>query len=273
MRVDSLAELLAGGTRGPAIVPGKPAESLVVRAIGHGETLQMPPKKKLSAAEIADLTKWIKDGAGWPGETAKPPAAAGAAAKEMVFSQAQKNHWAFQPVQDAAAPEVRDNAQCQSPLDRFLLARLEQAKLPPASPAQKRVLLRRATFDLTGLPPRPDEVQAFLADESPDALARVVDRLLASPRYGEKYGRHWLDLARYADSNGLDENLAYANAFRYRDWVIGAFNKDKPYDRFVQEQLAGDLLAGSEEERLEGIAATGFLCIGAKMLAEDDPVK
>ncbi|MFN0022069.1 MAG: DUF1553 domain-containing protein [Pirellulaceae bacterium] len=271
LRVDSLAELLAGGTRGPAIVPGKPAESLLVRAIGHGETLQMPPKKKLSAVEIVDLTKWIKDGAAWPGENAKPLAAG--AAKGMVFSDVQKKHWAFQGVREQTVPEIRDAASSASPVDRFLLAKMEQANLKPAAPAEKRTLLRRATFDLTGLPPTPDELRAFLADETPDGFARVVDRLLASPRYGEKYGRHWLDLARYADSNGLDENLAYANAFRYRDWVIGAFNKDKPYDRFLQEQLAGDLLPGSEEERIEGIAATGFLCIGAKMLAEDDPVK
>lgn len=273
LRVDSLAELLAGGTRGPAIVPGKPAESLLVRAIGHGETLQMPPKKKLAAVEIADLTKWIKDGAAWPGESARPPAVKGGSSKEMIFTEAQKGHWAFQPVKDPATPDVRDTSWFQSPIDRFILARLEQANLKPAAPADKRVLLRRATFDLTGLPPTLDELRTFLADESPDAFARVVDRLLASPRYGEKYGRHWLDLARYADSNGLDENLAYANAFRYRDWVIAAFNKDKPYDRLVQEQLAGDLLPGTDEERIEGTAATGFLCIGPKMLAEDDPVK
>lgn len=271
LRVDSLAELLAGGTRGPAIVPGNPAESLLIRAIGHGETLQMPPKSKLAALEIADLTKWIKDGAAWPGENAKPLAKT--TAKEMVFSEAQKKHWAFQPVREQAIPGIRDDASSFSAVDRFLLAKLEQANLQASPPAEKRVLLRRATFDLTGLPPTTEELRAFLADESPDAFARVVDRLLASPRYGEKYGRHWLDLARYADSNGLDENLAYANAFRYRDWVIAAFNKDKPYDRFLQEQLAGDLLPGSEDERIEGIAATGFLCIGAKMLAEDDPVK
>lgn len=271
LRVDSLAELLAGGTRGPAIVLGKPAESLLVRAIGHGETLQMPPKSKLAAGEIADLTKWIKDGAAWPGESAKPLTIA--AAREMVFSEAQKKHWAFQPVREQTIPAIRDDVSSLSAVDRFLLAKLQQANLQSSPPAEKRVLLRRATFDLTGLPPSPDELRAFLTDESPDAYARVVDRLLASPRYGEKYGRHWLDLARYADSNGLDENLAYANAFRYRDWVIEAFNKDKPYDRFLQEQLAGDLLPGSEEERIEGIAATGFLCIGAKMLAEDDPVK
>src|SRR6185369_95533 len=147
--------------------------------------------------------------------------------------------------------------------------------LDPAPPADKRTLIRRATFDLTGLPPTPDEVRAFLDDARPDAFARVVDRLLASPRYGERWGRHWLDVARYADSNGLDENLVYRHAYRYRDYVIQAFNKDKPYDLFLKEQLAGDLLpgAGSDATTFERWTATGFLSLGAKMLAEDDPVK
>ena len=162
----------------------------------------------------------------------------------------------------------------KSPLDRFILARLEAAGLEPAPAANKLTLIRRATFDLTGLPPTVDEVNAFLADDSDNAFARVVDRLLASPRYGERWGRHWLDVARFADSNGLDENLAYANAYRYRDYVIDAFNRDKPFSRFVQEQIAGDLLSPESPDRpFEGLVATGFLCLGAKMLAEDDPMK
>ncbi len=162
----------------------------------------------------------------------------------------------------------------RSPIDHFILAKLEGAGLNPAPPASKRTLIRRATFDLTGLPPTVEEVNAFLADDSMDAFARVVDRLLASPRYGERWGRHWLDVARYADSNGLDENLAYASAYRYRDYVIDAFNRDKPFNRFVQEQIAGDLLAPEAPDRpFEGLIATGFLCLGAKMLAEDDPMK
>ena len=154
------------------------------------------------------------------------------------------------------------------------MSALEKKGLKPAPPADKRTLIRRATFDLTGLPPTPEEVNAFLADNSPDAFAKVVDRLLASPHYGERWARHWLDVARYADSNGLDENLVYRNAWRYRDYVIGAFNKDKPYDQFVKEQLAGDLLPASDDAtQFEHWTATGFLSLGAKMLAEDDPVK
>ncbi|HUE74628.1 MAG TPA: DUF1553 domain-containing protein, partial [Pirellulaceae bacterium] len=231
--------------------------------------------KKLPPAQIADLAAWVKQGAPWPNaklpEVVKP--AAGARGL-MEYTDKQTSHWAFQPIADPPLPEVKNNVWPQSPVDRFLLTKLEEAGVAPSPPADKRTLLRRGTFDLTGLPPTPEEIDAFLADESPDALARVVDRLLASPRYGEKYGRHWLDLARYGDSNGLDENLAFANAFRYRDYVIGAFNNDKPYDRFVQEQIAGDLLPhASFEEELEGTVATGFLSLGAKMLAEDDPVK
>ena len=162
----------------------------------------------------------------------------------------------------------------RSPIDRFILARLEAAGLRPAPPADKRTLLRRATLDLSGIPPSPEEIDAFLRDDSAQAFERVVDRLLASPRYGERWGRHWLDVARYADSNGMDDNLAYSDAWRYRDYVIAAFNADKPFDRFVEEQLAGDLLAeGEPARRDELIVATGFLAIGPKMLAEDDPVK
>ena len=276
LRLDSLAALLQGGTRGPAVVPGNPAESLLIRAIGHGETLQMPPKKKLPSAQIADIASWVKQGAPWPNE--KPPEGttqptAGAVGR-MTFSQKQKDHWAFQPLAQPPLPGRIDNSWPQSPIDSFIFAKLADAGLAPAPPADRRTLLRRATFDLTGLPPTPAELDAFVVDQSPDAFARVVDRLLASPRYGEKFGRHWLDLARYGDSNGLDENLAFANAYRYRDYVIAAFNKDKPYDQFVQEQIAGDLLSHRTlEEELEGIVATGFLSLGAKMLAEDDPVK
>ena len=154
----------------------------------------------------------------------------------------RKKYWAFDPPREPQVPEVRDTAWVKSPVDRFVLAGLEAKGLKPAPPADKRTLIRRATFDLTGLPPTPEEVRAFLDDTRTDAFARVVDRLLASPRYGERWGRHWLDVARYADSNGLDENLMYRHAWRYRDYVIQAFNKDKPYDLFLKEQLAGDLM-------------------------------
>ncbi|MCI0538014.1 MAG: DUF1549 domain-containing protein, partial [Verrucomicrobiales bacterium] len=183
-------------------------------------------------------------------------------------------HWAFQPVAHPSGPEVKQADWPQTDIDRFILAKLEEHGLQPSAPANKRTLIRRGTFDLTGLPPTPEEVEAFEADSSPDAFARVVDRLLDSRRYGERWGRHWLDVARYADSNGMDENLAYASAWRYRDYVVAAFNQDKPYDQFLREQVAGDLLptTGTTND-FEHLIATGFLMIGPKMLAEDDPAK
>ncbi len=263
LRLDSRDGMLKGGTRGPALVPGKPAESLILRAVRQSDTLRMPPSGKLKDAEIAALAQWIEMGAPWgAAQTAKSP-------------DASKKYWAFIPPTEPRVPEVRNAAWVKSPLDRFILAALEAKGLTPAPAADKRTLIRRATYDLTGLPPTPEEIRAFLEDTRPDAFARVVDRLLASPRYGERWGRHWLDVARYADSNGLDENLVYRHAFRYRDYVIQSFNKDKPYDLFLKEQLAGDLLPGpvSDPETFERWTATGFLSLGAKMLAEDDPVK
>jgi hypothetical protein len=229
----------------------------------------MPPKGKLNDAEIAELTDWVRSGATWPGSTTTRPPASPAA------SMNAKDFWAFQPPGDPPAPEVKAASWPASDLDRFILSALEAKGLTPAPTADKRTLIRRATFDLTGLPPTPEEVEAFLDDEAAGAFGRVVDRLLASPRYGERWGRHWLDLARYADSNGMDENVAYANAFRFRDYVIRAFNADKPYDQFLKEQIAGDLLprSGVEADDHDHLTATGFLVLGPKMLAEDDPVK
>ncbi len=273
LQVDSLEGLLRGGDRGPAIVPGKPQQSLIIGAVKHSGQIFMPPKEKIPRREITVLAKWVEIGAPWPG--AKPVMIEKKADETgPLFTDEERSFWAFQPPQSPAPPGVGDREWVRSPIDAFILARLESAGLAPAPAADKLTLIRRATFDLTGLPPTPQEVDAFLEDESDDAFAALVERLLASPQYGVRWGRHWLDLARYADSNGLDENLAYANAYRYRDYVVNAFNADKPYDRFVQEQLAGDLLpADSVADRLDGIAATGFLSIGAKMLAEDDPVK
>ncbi|WP_417396704.1 DUF1553 domain-containing protein [Gimesia chilikensis] len=276
LRVDSLSGLIRGGERGPALVPGKPKESLLISAVQHSGQLHMPLKDKLSQKAIADLIQWVEAGAYWP--NAKPISEIRKEAegdKGPLFTKAEQEFWAFQPPREPAVPQTRNREWAQQPLDQFVLARLEQADAEPTSRADKRTLIRRATFDLIGLPPTSKEVEVFLADNSPDAFAKVIDRLLASPRYGERWGRHWLDVARYADSNGLDENLSYANAFRYRDYVIAAFNQDKPFDQFVQEQLAGDILASQPgaENRPEKITATGFLSIGAKMLAEDDQVK
>lgn len=295
LRVDSLASLLEGGKSGPALQPGKPDESLLIQAIRHGENLQMPPRMKLPAKEIADLTAWVKMGAPWP--DARPVAARTTTVEgDVSFSKEKIEHWSFRPVRQPQLSDVKHTAWAQSPIDRFVLARLEEKGLQPAPPASPRVLLRRLYFDLLGLPPTADEMHAFLQDcgegqtPSRDAVARVVDRLLASPHYGERWARHWLDVVRYADSNGMDENLVYGNAWRYRDYVIDAFNSDKPYDRFVRDQLAGDLLSAAPVTRFvhttigvepmqrpdptpTGLIATGFLCIGPKMLADDDPVK
>ena len=262
LRMDSREGLLKGGGRGAALVPGEPEQSLLLRAVLHtAGNLKMPPGPKLSEAQTAALAHWVKMGAPWGAPAVKAPAS--------------ETFWAFVPPQQPAPPAVKTSGWVKTPIDAFVLAALEKKGLAPARSADKRTLIRRATFDLIGLPPTPDEVRAFVNDSSPDAFASVVDRLLASPRYGERWGRHWLDVARYADSNGLDENLVYKNAFRYRDYVIAAFNKDKPYDQFVHEQLAGDLLSGPAglETTFERWTATGFLSLGAKMLAEDDPVK
>ncbi|HEV3340830.1 MAG TPA: DUF1553 domain-containing protein [Pirellulales bacterium] len=273
LRLDSRQAVMAGGELGKIVVPGKPEESLLISAVRHGPVVQMPPDGKLADADVAALVEWVRTGAPWPDDDVVPTGPAPVVGP--LFSDEQRSFWAFQSPADCPLPEVANKNWPASPIDRFVLARLESAGLTPALPADKRTLLRRATFDLTGLPPTPDEVEAFLADDSPAAFARVVDRLLASPSYGERWGRHWLDVARYADSNGLDENLAYVNAYRYRDYVVSAFNRDLPYDQFVVEQLAGDLLPPNGERTLdyERLVATGFLTLGAKMLAEDDPAK
>jgi mono/diheme cytochrome c family protein/cytochrome c553 len=263
LRLDSAEAVRKGGDSGKALaVPGKPDDSLLLRAVRHADGVEpMPPKEKLTAAEIADLAAWVKRGAPFP-----------AAAKTVGPDPAK--HWAFQPVVRPAVPRTRDPKGGANPIDAFVLAKLEAAGLKPAPPADRRTLVRRATFDLTGLPPTPEEIDDFLKDDSPEAFAKVVDRLLASPAYGERWGRHWLDVARYADSNGLDENTAHGNAWRYRDYVVKSFNADKPYDRFLLEQVAGDLLpAPSPAARNEQLVATGFLALGPKVLAEPDEKK
>ncbi len=263
LRLDLREAALQGGDSGAAIVPGNPQESLLIRAVRQeDEDLKMPKDDKLTERQIADLVRWVEMGAPFPATT------------DAATRTRDPNHWAFQPPAEPPVPGVRNADWPQSAIDRFILAKLEAAGLSPSPRADKRALIRRVTFDLTGLPPTPDEIDAFLADDSPSAFARVVDRLLASPRYGERWGRHWLDVARYADSNGLDENVAHGNAWRYRDYVVAAFNHDKPFDRFVIEQLAGDLLPfDSEAQQHEQLIATGFLGIGPKVLAETDEAK
>ncbi len=268
------AGFYAGGQSGPVFDPDNIENSRLLKAVSYDDSLKMPPAGKLKSAELEDLAEWVKMGAPWPGHDGAVAAPA-VTAKKKEFTPEQKAFWAFQPVKDPALPPVKDLKWVQSPVDRFILAKLEQKGLKPAAPADKLTLLRRATYDLTGLPPTQAEIQAFLQDSSPKAFETVVDRLLASPRYGERWGRHWLDVARYADSTGNDEDHRYPYAWRYRDYVIQAFNQDLPYDRFVKEQLAGDLLPprGGEKFNREGMVATGFLALGAKALAQVDKQK
>ena len=340
LKLDTREGLLTGGVRGTSLVPGDPEHSPLIRAInGADKDLRMPPVGKLQPAEVAALTAWVKMGAPWPAAGSRGLGVGGQGKTETP-----KLHWAFVAPKPAPLPAVKNEGWVRNPIDRFVLAGLAAKGLSPAPPADARTLIRRATFDLTGLPPTPEEVAAFVqeveaerafhhrdtetrrvrdrgnerkrggsekfaavaapppipAPRSPaparDAYRKLIDRLLASPAYGERWGRHWLDVARYADSNGLDENLVYNNAWRYRDYVIRAFNQDKPIDRFIQEQIAGDLLVqeqmgksgtgeigargasfprspSSSIDPLDPIIATGFLSVGPKMLAEDDPVK
>ncbi len=262
LRVDDRNGLLQGGGRGAAVVPGDPEKSVLLKAVSHtDEKLKMPPEFKLSDEQIGILTQWIQDGAAWPALEVPSDLTADRA----DFEQLRKDHWSWQPLKAVAPPAVQNAAWPRDDVDRFLLAKLEESGLPPVADADRALWLRRVTFDLTGLPPSPDEVQAFLADESAEAKARVVDRLLQSPAFGERWGRHWLDVARFGESTGSARNLPYPYAWRYRDYVIDAFNKDKPYDQFVREQIAGDQLPfASDEQRQEQLIATGFLAIGVK---------
>ena len=274
LKLNSRADLLTGGESGPAIVPGDPKKSLLVAAVHYDGEVKMPPRGKLKPDEVAALERWVKDGAAWPDT---PAAATTAPARNgQLFTDAQKQFWAFQPVREPALPAAQGpTGAARNPIDAFILAKVQAAGLLPAAPADRRALIRRVTYDLTGLPPTPEEIAAFLGDSSPEAFARVVDRLLASPAYGERWARHWLDVARYADSNGLDENTAFGNAWRYRDYVIRSFNADKPYDLFVKEQLAGDLLPPTDDQAVaaDRLIATGFLVLGPKILAEPDKEK
>jgi hypothetical protein len=266
--VDSRDGLLEGGDSGPAVVPGEAEKSLLLSALKH-ESLEMPPDRKLPDAVIADFQLWIARGAVDPRDKGNAELPRG------VDFEAAKSHWAFQPIAEPISPAVSDEAWVTSPIDRFVLDRLEAAGMKPRSRADKETLIRRASFDLIGLPPTVAEIDAFLADESPEAFEKVVDSLLQSPHYGERWGRHWLDLVRYADSNGADENHDLPNAWHYRDWVVRMINRDQPLDQFITDQLAGDLLPKTGDEKIDGdrLTATGMLVIGPKMLAEQDKDK
>ena len=255
--LDTRDGLLKGGDTGPGIVPGQPDKSLLIKAVRYtDEDLQMPPKgKKLTAQQISDLETWVKIGA-------PDPRVASAAANVTKA----EDHWAFKPVKRPALPKVSNERWVQSPIDAFILAKLDAKKISPSPIADKRSLIRRATFDLIGLPPTPAEMDAFLKDNSAEAFARVVDRLLDSPHYGERWARYWLDVARYADTKGyvFEEERRYPFSFTYRDYVIRAFNEDVPYDQFVIQQIAADLLPLGSDKR--PLAALGFLTLGRRFL-------
>jgi mono/diheme cytochrome c family protein len=260
LRLDSRAALLSGGDSGPVVVPGKPDKSLLITAVHYADNPRMPPRNKLKPEQIAALTDWVKQGAPWPAAPVeiRTPAPAGRA---FQISPKDRDFWSFRPVSDPPLPRVKDGAWPRTSIDHFILARLEAGGLRPAPPADRRTLLRRATFDLTGLPPTPEEIDAFLADDSPRAFERVVDRLLASPHYGERWARHWLDVARYGEDQAHTfQARKYPYGYRYRDWLVRAFNADLPYDRFLKEQLAADLLSGPD--RKENLPALGFFALG-----------
>ena len=267
LHLDSRAGLLKGGDTRAAIVPGNPEKSLLVEAIRYGNPdLEMPPKAKLSEAQIADLAEWVKMGAPWPKETGVTPASA--SKKEFDLARRKQEHWCWQPIHATPPPAIKDAAWPTQPPDRFLLAKLEQASLKPAPPAEKYTLLRRLYFDLIGLPPTPNELAQFLQDTSPRAYEQVVDRLLASPQFGERWGRHWLDLARYSETLGHEFDYPIYNAWRYRDYVIRALNADLPYDQFLIEHVAGDLLESPRRHPAEGfnesIIGTSFYWLGQR---------
>ncbi|MBX7210249.1 MAG: PSD1 and planctomycete cytochrome C domain-containing protein [Verrucomicrobiaceae bacterium] len=254
--LDSRAGLLKGGDTGPAIVPGNADESLLVQAVRWSDKdLQMPPKKKLSDAEIADLTAWVKLGAPWPANDSAPSAVR----REFKITDKDRAHWAFQPITKPQVPQVKNTAQVATPIDAFIIAKLEAKGLALGPQADKRALVRRVTYDLTGLPPTPGEVESFVSDSSAQAWDHLIERLLKSQHYGEQWGRHWLDLVRFAETNSYEVDSAKPNAWRYRDYVIRAFNDDKPYDQFVREQLAGDEFA---QPTADAIIATGYYRLG-----------
>jgi hypothetical protein len=258
--LDTKAGVLKGGDHGPIIVPGKPAESRLINALRHtDEKLKMPPKHKLADHEVEAFVKWIVQGAPDPRD--------GAPVKPRRELAEAKKLWSLQPLHSPATPAVKDISWPKTPIDYFILSKLEHQQLAPVPQADRRTLIRRATFDLVGLPPNPADVESFLTDPAPlpDAFAKVIDRLLASPQYGERWGRHWLDLVRYADTAGDNSDYPVPELFRYRNYVIDSFNADKPYNQFIIEQIAGDLLpAVDQAQRNEQIIATGYIALSRR---------
>jgi hypothetical protein len=259
LRLDSRAGVLQGGKSGPAVVPGQPKESLLIHAV-HYEDLEMPPGKRLAKKDVALLEEWVRMGVPWPGASAAPIPASRTVG--LTVTDEDRRYWAFRPVARPAVPAEKD---AKNPIDAFILAKLRARGLALSPPASRRELVRRAYFDLIGLPPPPDVVEAFLADPAPDAYERLLDRLLAMPQYGERWGRHWLDVVRFAQTNGYERDDEKPGAWYYRDYVIRAFNEDKPFDQFIREQLAGDELDRVTDDSR---AATAFYRLG---VWDDEP--
>lgn len=267
LRVDHPDGLIRGGDTGTAIIPGKAAESLLLKALRYDE-IEMPPKGKLSESVIQDFEAWIAMGAPDP----RPPVET--TTTREIDLEAGRQHWSFRPIVDPVLPQVVDAAWPLDPIDFFILNKLESAEIKPVADADRYTWLRRVSIDLTGLPPTPDQIEAFVKDNSPRACETVVDRLLESRAFGERWARHWLDMTGYADMMGTSNSVFAEHAWRYRDYVIDAFNSDKPFDRFVREQIAGDLMtASSPEVGAENLVATGFLMVGDVPIVEPDKPK
>ena len=270
LMLDTAAGLLRGGDSGPSLVAGEPDKSLLLEALRY-ESVEMPPEGRLDDEVIADFEKWIEMGAVDPRAGGENVHVAG---RRTIDIEKGREFWAFQPPKMHDVPEVKDRQWSQRAIDAFIYAKLKENGLQPAPPADRATLVRRLYYDLIGLPPTAEQLQAALADNSPQAIEKLVDQLLASKEFGVHWGRHWLDVARYADSNGGDFNATFHNAWRYRDYVIKAMNEDKPFDQFVREQIAGDLLPSNDDaQRTEQMIATGFLMLGTKMLSERDKDK
>jgi len=267
LRLDTRSNALVGGDNGKAVVPGDADNSLLLQAVtrSNPDLKPMPPSGKLTPQQIADLTQWVKMGAPWPGQEKAVAATSTIRRGKFEISDKDRAHWAFQPVARPPVPAVKNAAWVANPIDAFILAKLEAKGLQPNPPASKQELIRRLYYDVTGLPPTPQEVEAFTADPSPKAYESMVDRLLNSPHYGEQWGRHWLDLVRFAETNSYERDGDKPNAWRYRDYVIRSFNADKPYDQFVREQLAGDEMPNPAAD---AIIATGYYRLG---IWDDEP--
>jgi cytochrome c553 len=278
LKLDSREALLKGGNHGPALVPGDPEKSLIITAVHQTTSLKMPKGGKLSAQEVADLTEWVKHGAVWP--KSAPGTTFSASVKTGVITDKQRAFWAYQPLKVVAVPEPKYEHWAKTPIDKFVLANMLDAGIKPAAQADRRTLIRRATYDLTGVPPTPEEVEAFEKDKSPKAYENLIDRLLASPKYGERWGRHWLDVARYAedDVRGLDPKgrgyMPFSGAYRYRDWVIKSINADMPYDLFLRLQIAGDKIpAKTKQEQEDYLTATSYLGAGPWVWDQAEPIQ